>query len=230
MAGSTTDGYGLLMDVDGTAADTLPHLFDSFRYAVEPFVARLPGDAEIVATFGPPERQCIARMLADNAIARPGASEHLDEADRRFHAYYIGGHHAVKTFPGVSDVICCARDRGWRVGFFTGKGRRTAVFTLEQLGLWPGADCLVAGDDVRHPKPDPEGVRLALDRLGVRAQHLLVVGDTPADVEAGKAAGAMTVGALWGAFDPAATRRARPTWVLEQVHELRELIERNCEA
>src|SRR3954471_2821101 len=69
----------LLLDLDGTIADTLPHIFDAYRHAVAPWVERLPTDAEVEATFGPAERECIARMV-------PGAS--LDEAERRFHEFY----------------------------------------------------------------------------------------------------------------------------------------------
>src|SRR5437764_662777 len=69
----------LLLDLDGTISDTLPHIFDAYRHAVAPWVERPPTDAEVEATFGPAERECIARMV-------PGAS--LDEAERRFHEFY----------------------------------------------------------------------------------------------------------------------------------------------
>ncbi len=215
---------GLLMDLDGTIADTLPHLFRSFRHAVEPFVARPPSDEEIHATFGPAERECIARMLRNPAIARPGAVEHLDEATRRFHAYYEGRHDEVLAFPGILDAVCCARARDWRVGVFTGKGRRSAVFTLERLGVWP-VDALVSSDDVQNPKPDPEGVHLAARLMRVPVEQLVVVGDAEADVRAGNAAGARTVAAFWGAFHPDSLRAAKPTWGLSDARMLRELIE-----
>jgi HAD superfamily hydrolase (TIGR01509 family) len=212
------------MDLDGTIADTLPHLFASFRHAVEPFVRRLPTEAEIVATFGPAERECIARMLANPELAAPAAIEQLDAADRRFHDHYEAGYGTLKTFPGVREVIDAARQLGWYFGVFTGKGRHTGIFTLEHLGLWPLVDVLVSASDVRHPKPHPEGVIQALQRWGIRPEHLLVVGDTPADVQAGRSAGARTIGALWGAFDRQATRDAGPTWALAQPVEMHDVL------
>src|SRR5689334_18547339 len=147
----------LLLDLDGTIADTLPHIFDSYRHAVAPWADRLPTDAEVEATFGPSERECIAVMV-------PRAD--LDEAEARFHAYYEGEHgRAVRIVEGIREVIDRARSLGWKVGVFTGKGRRSARFTLGELGLWDCIDVLVSGDDVERPKPDPEGVFRASEAL-----------------------------------------------------------------
>jgi HAD superfamily hydrolase (TIGR01509 family) len=219
MSGNSRNG--LLMDLDGTIADTLPHLFLAFRHAVEPFVDRLPTDAEIVATFGPPERDCLARLLPRDHAS---FDQMLAAVAERFHSYYEGRHQDVKAFPGIAEIVRLARQQGWRFGVFTGKGRRSAIFTLEQLGLWQQVECLVTGDDVHKPKPDPEGVLLAMRQLGVEADQLIVVGDHAADVLAGNAVGARTAAALWGSFDANATRQAGPTWALERVEELRPLL------
>jgi HAD superfamily hydrolase (TIGR01509 family) len=172
----------------GTIADTLPHVFDAYRHAVAPWAERPPTDAEIEATFGPSERECIALMA-------PGAR--LDEAVGRFHSYHEQHHgRAVKVVEGIADVIDHARDLGWRVGVFTGKGRRPAEFSLVELGLWDRIEHLVSGSDVTRPKPDPEGVFLASEALRVPVGRILLAGDSPADVQAGRRAGARTAAVL----------------------------------
>ena len=148
----------LLLDLDGTIADTLPHVFEAYRHAVAPWVARPPTDAEIEATFGPSERDCLAVMA-------PAAA--LDSAVERFHSYHELHHgQAVKVVAGIVDVIDLARRLGWRVGVFTGKGRRAAIFSLTELGVWDRIEHLVSGSDVVRPKPDPEGVFIASERGG----------------------------------------------------------------
>src|ERR1700726_3751106 len=98
----------LLLDLDGTIADTLPHVFDAYRHAVAPWVEPPPTDAEIEATFGPSERECIAMMA-------PGAV--LDESVERFHSYHEEHHgRAVKVIEGIADAIDQARSLGWKVG------------------------------------------------------------------------------------------------------------------
>jgi HAD superfamily hydrolase (TIGR01509 family) len=202
----------LLLDLDGTIADTLPHVFDAYRHAVAPWVDRPPTDAEIEATFGPSERDCIALMA-------PRAD--LVEALERFHAYHEEHHgRAVKVVEGIADAIDEAARLGWRVGVFTGKGRRPAVFSLVELGLWDRIEHLVSGSDVTRPKPDPEGVFLASEALGVPADRILLAGDSPADIEAGRSAGSKTAAVLWAAFRPDRLREAGADFVCERVDDL----------
>jgi HAD superfamily hydrolase (TIGR01509 family) len=209
--------HALLLDLDGTIADTLPHIFDAYRHAVAPWVERPPTDAEVEATFGPAERECIARMV-------PRAD--LDEAEERFHTYYereLGKN--VKVVEGIAEVIDHARSLGWKVGVFTGKGRRSAEFTLVELGLWGRIELLVSSDDVARPKPDPEGVFQAAETLGVPIGRILLAGDSPADVKAGKAAGARTAAVLWVAFKPDRLRRAGADFTCERVADLRAAVD-----
>jgi phosphoglycolate phosphatase-like HAD superfamily hydrolase len=99
-------------------------------------------------------------------------------------------------------VIDRAWELGWKVGVFTGKGRRSARFTLGELGLLDRIEVLISGDDVSRPKPDPEGVHRASELLGVPVDRILLAGDAPADIRAGRAAGARTAAVLWAAFRP----------------------------
>jgi phosphoglycolate phosphatase-like HAD superfamily hydrolase len=208
----------LLLDLDGTIADTLPHIFDSYRHAVAPWTERPPTDAEVEATFGPAERECIAVMV-------PRAD--LDAAEERFFSYYEGDGHSrsVRAVEGIAGAIDRARALGWRIGIFTGKGRRTARFTLEALGLWDRVECLVSGDDVERPKPDPEGVFRAAEELQVPVDRILLAGDSPADVRAGRDAGARTAAVLWAAFRPERLREAGADWTCERVGQLVEAID-----
>ena len=208
----------LLLDLDGTIADTLPHIFEAFRYAVRPWTGRALSDAEIEATFGPPERDCLAAMVPP---------EGLDEAEVRFFAHYEGEEHGrrVRIVVGLADVIERAKALGWAFGVLTNKGRRGAVFTLRELGLLDGLGILVSGDDVDRPKPDPEGVLKACETLGVPPDRILLAGDSMVDVQAGRAAGAKTAAVLWAAFHAAKLRGSGADFVCEGVGDLLAAIE-----
>jgi len=206
----------LLLDLDGTIADTLPHIFNAYRHAVAEWVTTPPTDAEVEATFGPAERDCLALMVPEESV---------DLAESRFHAYYESGlERQVRLAEGMDEVIGQAQQLGWKVGVFTGKGRRSARFTLIELGLWDQIEVLVSSDDVQRPKPDSEGVFQASSRLGVPTSHILMVGDSPADVQAGKGAGARTAAALWAAFKPDRLKEAGADFLCESIPDLIEAI------
>ncbi|GBD35900.1 Phosphoglycolate phosphatase [bacterium HR36] len=211
----------LILDLDGTLVDSLPHLFRAFREAVRPFVRRAPTDAEIVATFGPAERGCLERLLRNPDLARPDSLAYLDEAHTEFLRLYQSNHaEGVRLFPGMETVLSVAEQSGWQLAVFTGKGRPSALFTLEQLGVLPRLAVVVTSDDVPRPKPAPDGIEAIVQQCGVRASDALVVGDAPADIVAGRSAGCRTAAALWGAFSRTDLLAAQPHFVLHEPTDL----------
>lgn len=218
----------VLFDLDGTIVDTMGFLFDAFRHAVAPFVSQLPSNAEVVASFGPAERECIARYLQKAEQAGTLTStdaQRVDRATERFFHFYEQGHDQVRAFPGMLDLLHALHRQSWPLGVFTGKGRRGAEYTLSELKLWPQiVHCLVSSDDVTRVKPDPQGVQLALQKMQAQPATTLFIGDAPADIMAGHAAQVQTAAALWGSFDHAATLAAEPTFAFREVAELRQLL------
>lgn len=65
---------------------------------------------------------------------------------------------------------------------------------LESHGLLKYFDAVVTSEQVERGKPYPDMILEACRRLGVKPDKVLVVGDSDEDVEAGRAAGAVTVG------------------------------------
>lgn len=211
----------LVLDLDGTLVDSLPHLFRAFREAVRPFVRREPSDAEIVATFGPAERGCLERLLRNPELARPDSLAHLEDAHAAFLRLYQANHtEGVRLFPGMETVLSVAEQWGWQLAVFTGKGCLSALFTLEQLGVLPRLAVVVTSDDVPRHKPAPDGIVAILQHCGVKPSQALVVGDAPADIVAGRSAGCHTAAALWGAFCRTALLAAQPDYILHQPTDL----------
>lgn len=90
-----------------------------------------------------------------------------------------------------------------------------AVRRLAAAGI-PTPRLMITGEDVSVGKPNPEGYRLAAERLGVRAEDCLVFEDAPAGILAGLAAGAEVV-VITGAHAAAADT---PHMTLARYHEI----------
>ncbi|MER3436920.1 MAG: hypothetical protein C4346_04545, partial [Chloroflexota bacterium] len=122
-------------------------------------------------------------------------------------------------------LLRACRAAGMRLGVVTGKSRQTALITLDLLGVRGEFGVIYAGDDVHRQKPDPEAVLLALRDLDYPpGAPGAFVGDSAADVLAGRAVGLTTIAVMWGSPDHKTLLAARPDVVCRTVAELAEAL------
>jgi pyrophosphatase PpaX len=107
----------------------------------------------------------------------------------------------------------------------TSKNRIGAERGLRKAGLTEEIDLIVAADEVTNPKPHPEPIRIALERLEVLPQHAVYIGDSVHDMEAGRAAGVATGAVLWGPFGRPHLEASMPTHWLERPRDLLRILE-----
>jgi HAD superfamily hydrolase (TIGR01509 family) len=100
---------------------------------------------------------------------------------------------AVHPTPGLFALLDHLRRRGLPSAVATSSGRAYADGLLTRHGLTDRFAFVLGSEDVSRGKPDPEIYRLAAERFAVNADELLVLEDSPAGVEAGRGAGAVTV-------------------------------------
>ncbi len=101
-------------------------------------------------------------------------------------------------FDGVDELLTQLESKGILWGVVTNKPRRFTVPLLASINLMQRATCVVCGDDVKEPKPDPASLLLACQQAKVQPQDCCYVGDAERDIQAGKAAGMKTLVALYG--------------------------------
>lgn len=147
------------------------------------------------------------------------------QACHRHHVEYVRAHMSeIRAYSGVSTTLEAAREAGIRIGAVTSVGE-TAEACLVQQNLYQYFDCLVTQEEVRHPKPHPESLLLALDLLSpsgkVDPAAALFVGDTTVDLEAGRAAGVPTIAVTYGASDRRTLVTARPRGFIDRFNEMR---------
>lgn len=200
----------VLFDLDGTLADTVELILHCFRYTMRTHLGVVPDDSEWLAGLGIP----LQTQLRGFARSDEEFADMLDTYvthQREVHD------EMVSPFPDAAKIMSALRAEGVSVGVVTSKRNELARRTLARCGLEGAYGALVGVDDVTRPKPDPEPVQLALGRLGLRgcACDTLFVGDSPFDIQAGRAAGTYTAAALWGPFGRELLEREEPDFFLE---------------
>ena len=184
----------VLFDLDGTLVDSGAMILASFRHATRTVLRREIPDEELVAAVGGSSIQDQMRTFDP---------ERVDELVRVYREHNTPLHDELEAFAGVHDVLERLRDEGRRLGIVTAKHHRTVALAFDRLHIGDHFDAVVCADDTERHKPHPEPILHALDLLESTPAEAAFVGDSPFDVEAGKAAGVFTVGVSWGKIHPA---------------------------
>jgi phosphoglycolate phosphatase len=177
----------VLLDLDGTLADTAPDLAAAAN-AMLADLGLAPLPVETVREFiGGGIPRLVERCL--QAAGRPLACMHLEPALRGFGAHYarLNGR-ASRPYPGVAQSLARMREGGLRLACVTNKSAAFAAPLLEQIGLAPYLDAVVTSDQVGARKPDPAPFLYACRRLGVAPAAAAVIGDSANDAEGARAA------------------------------------------
>jgi HAD superfamily hydrolase (TIGR01509 family) len=96
---------------------------------------------------------------------------------------------ASKTIDGLENFMEEIKAAGLPIALASSASRGRVESALNRLNLRPKFQVVMAGDDVAQGKPDPTIFLLAAQRLGVKAQNVLVCEDAINGIEAAKAAG-----------------------------------------
>ncbi len=206
----------MLFDLDGTLVDTVPFILAAVRHAFEGY-GTAPTDAEWIAGIGTPLRAQLASFARTPDDVQPLFD--------RYRAYWLANHDAqTRCFPGALETVEALSRRGHPIGIVTAKIEQGAYRTLRHTGLLPLVRSVVGADSCANAKPHPEPVLLALSQLGAAPADAILVGDSPHDVAAAKAAGARAAAALWGACTREALAAAGADFFLRDVREVPALV------
>jgi pyrophosphatase PpaX len=183
----------LLFDLDGTLVDSIELILNSARYAFVDFDGHAPSDEEWRAGIGRPLQKVLREYAADDA-----------EAERlfaRYREYQLANHdRLMRAYDGIVATLRQFAAEGHPLGVVTSKSDWLALRALELVGVADLFPVLVGCDTCTNHKPHPEPVERALALLDVSAANAIFVGDSPHDVESGRAAHVYTIGVTWGAF------------------------------
>lgn len=186
----------VVFDLDGTLSNSIESLKYCGDRAVEPFGCGPFTEEQYKYFVGDGSANLIKRCLA------AGGEEKLTYFDEAFALYQeIFREHCmyhVRPYDGIRELLGALKERGVKLAVLSNKPHAETVNVIEALFGKDYFDVIQGQQEGVAIKPSPEGVFLVLDRLGVKAEDILYLGDTATDMRTGKGAGAFTVGALWG--------------------------------
>lgn len=207
-----------IFDLDGTLIDSRKDLANAINFARKQYHLDELEMVTVASHIGHGVKNLINKTF-------PGLEQkELDRALDIFKKYYE--EHCVDEttiYPGVEDVLKYFKTKVMAI-----VSNKPAPFTkivLQKKNL-DSYFKLVLGEE-SHPKkkPDPAPLIYVMEKLGGKPETSCMVGDWITDVEAGKRAGMVTVGCLYGIGNQKELRELRPDYLVNSILEIKELFE-----
>jgi len=183
----------LIFDFDLTLADSSQGIFQCVNHAMQ----QMDYPSFEYDTI----KKLIGYSLPDTFRMLTGIDD--IEKQKEFTKVYVEHANSVMNkntfiFPEVFDVIPKLKKQGFHMAIVSTKYRYRIEGILERDKLTNYFDYIIGGEDVKELKPNPEGLELAIQKLGVEKKNAIYIGDTLIDSETAQRAGVKFIGVLTG--------------------------------
>lgn len=205
----------LCFDVDGTLSDT----DDLYAQKI----------SDILPRFLFPDPEHTARRLVmwiespGNALLGFADTIGLDDEMVAFINWlYRHRTNPLKKFllvPGINEMLKHMKER-YPMAVVSARDEKSTMRFLSQFDLVEYFDIIVTGLSALRTKPYPDPILFAAQKMGVKPEECLMIGDTTVDMRAGKSAGAQTVGVLCGFGEEEELRRLGADFILNSTSDL----------
>ena len=184
----------VLLDLDGTLADTAPDLAAAAnRMRVARGIEPLP-----ISELRPYVSHGARGMVGRAFNVTPDDARYAELRNEFLHEYESALCVESSLFPGMDDTLHLLEQCSIKWGIVTNKFARFTVPLVHALNLSQRAACVVSGDTTPFSKPHPAPLLHALATADVEAAAAIYVGDDQRDIDAGRAAGMRTAAASYG--------------------------------
>jgi HAD superfamily hydrolase (TIGR01509 family) len=210
---------GILLDLDGTVVDSKEAYLEAVKTAFKTMGQRIV-DAKIVTEI--PKR--IEQNLPIKGLLKGIDTQKF--LDVYLKAYSQATSVKTKPMPEVAETLNKLSKKA-KLALITMRyvPKERVVKELEKFGLAKYFQHVITALDTHNPKPSPEALIKCAKQLDIQMCECMVVGDSVADIKAGKTAGIKTVAVLSGIFSREELQREKPDLILESVNKLPDFVE-----
>jgi len=130
----------------------------------------------------------------------------------------------VTVFPESRRLLERLKSMRMKLSLLTGKDRARTLQTLEYFDLLEFFDEVIASDQLRFPKTNPEGILLALELMNCAPEEAVMIGDAVNDILCAQRAGVPSVAVTWGIRPELVQTLCEPNHIVHKWDELQHLL------
>jgi len=204
-----------MFDLDGTLANTGRDLANSVNYVrsrldLEPLEDRL-----IYDHVGHGVEHLIRSSLPEKS--EDGFRAVMEMFLEHYERHLLD---TTALYPRVTETLDYFKRK--RRVVVSNKLARLTMSILRGLAIRDCFDVILGGDSIAKKKPDPEPLNQVLSQFDISPRRALMVGDSAADIEAGKQAGVYTCGVTYGLCKKGEIVAAKPDFLIDDLYQLTE--------
>lgn len=183
----------IVFDLDGTLIDTLDDLTDSVNFALDKFGFPSRNIDEIRSFVGNGVKRLVYLSVPE------GTDEATSEKCLEIFKEHYKGNSKNKTAPynGIREMLSEVRAAGCKTAVVTNKIQDAAIEIITDF-FGDKIDVIIGQVDGVAQKPEPDGVWLALEKLGASRDKAVYIGDSEVDCMTAHNAGLPCIGVTWG--------------------------------
>ncbi len=201
----------VLFDLDGTLINTYELILQSFLHTFREFGFHQIKKEDCYSFIGPSLDETFSKISPEQA----------DEMIACYREYNDKFHdELVKEFDGVRETVEALSVGGYKLAVVSTKIRKMVLKGLKTTGLYEYFPVVVSLDDVKNAKPNPEPLIKAMDKLGAKPEHTIMVGDSYHDILGAKNTGVRSVGVSWTIQGKDYLQKLGPDYMIDHMKEL----------
>lgn len=211
----------VIFDIDGTITDTNPLFLEAIRKAYWEFTGDDKPQECFIFTLGIPSPETVRKLGIPEEKAQAFVA--------RWQELIKLGMPKVHLFPGIQEVLETLYEAGIPMAIVTAKVRSEMSYQFDRFGLNHLFKVIICAEDAPRPKPYPDPLLRACEKLGVAPKEALFVGDSVYDITAARLAGMPFALASWGALEKDRVLAMRPDFVLSSPQDLLKILRKSLE-
>ena len=211
----------LIFDFDYTLGDSTEGIVQSVLFALSELQEEPRTTEEI--------RKTIGLSLKETYFALSG--KHEEERAEQFSTYFKQKADEVmvestQIYEPVKEVFASLRRNGCKIGIVTTKFHYRIDAILAKFAMNDMVDVIVGGEDVKTPKPDPEGLLYAINQLQLEKKDILYIGDSVVDAKTAQGAEVDFAGVLTGTTSAEDFAKFKNVCIADDLYGIQMLLER----
>ncbi|MEE9240135.1 MAG: HAD family hydrolase [bacterium] len=172
---------GIIFDHDGTLVDSYEGIARCMQLTCHDLGEPDMTQEELHASIGPTLEDRFTELWGEKVAAKAARIYR-----GHYESHFVSG---TRLLAGVAETLDAIAEKGILIACATNKTQHYCVRQLEHFGLMERMDIVIGFKQGFPPKPDPAMLQAALEKMGIAPDDAAMVGDTPIDVAAARAAG-----------------------------------------